>query len=88
MSEQLLLPAFENEILEINIEELHFSKDVPPQLLMGRKFQVILASIKEVGIIEPPVVTVKNGKYKIRKTSLFRPENRRIIIVIDITKLV
>lgn len=40
MSEQLLLPAFENEILEINIEELHFSKDVPPQLLMGRKFQV------------------------------------------------
>ena len=63
MSEQLLLPAFENEILEINIEELHFSKDVPPQLLMGRKFQVILASIKEVGIIEPPVVTVKNGKY-------------------------
>lgn len=59
MSEQLLLPAFENEILEINIEELHFSKDVPPQLLMGRKFQVILASIKEVGIIEPPVVTVK-----------------------------
>lgn len=63
MSEQLLLPAFENEILEINIEELYFSKEVPPQLLMGRKFQVILASIKEVGIIEPPVVTVKNGKY-------------------------
>ena len=58
MSEQLLLPAFENEILEINIEELHFSKDVPPQLLMGRKFQVILASIKEVGIIDS-VVTVK-----------------------------
>ena len=46
MSEQLLLPAFENEILEINIEELHFSKDIPPQLLIGRKFQVILASIK------------------------------------------
>lgn len=40
MSEQLLLPAFENEILEINIEELHFSKDIPPQLLMGRKYGI------------------------------------------------
>ena len=71
MSEQLLLPAFENEILKINIEELHFSKEIPPQLLMGRKFQVILASIKEVGIIEPPVVTVKNGKYHLDRNHIF-----------------
>lgn len=63
MSEQLLLPAFENEIVDINIEKLHFSKEISPHLLMGRKFKVILASIREVGIIEPPVVTVKGGEY-------------------------
>lgn len=57
MSKQLLLPAFENEIVSINVRDISFTKDIQPQVLASTKFQVIMTSIKEVGIIEPPVVT-------------------------------
>lgn len=63
MSKQLLLPAFENEIISINVADIQFTKDIQPQVLASAKFQVIMTSIKEVGIIEPPVVTYKNRKY-------------------------
>ena len=63
MSKQLLLPAFENEIISINVADIQFTKDIQPQVLASTKFQVIMTSIKEVGIIEPPVVAYKNGKY-------------------------
>lgn len=65
MSKQLLLPAFENEIVSINVRDISFTKDIQPQVFSSTKFQVIMTSIKEVGIIEPPVVTYRNGKYTV-----------------------
>ncbi len=63
MSKQLLLPAFENEIITINVKDITFFKEINKQILNSTKFKVILSSIEEVGIIEPPVVTNKNGSY-------------------------
>lgn len=63
MAEQLLLPAFEEEIKELNVDDIVLTKDITPSVLSSTKFKVILSSIKEVGIIEAPVVAAKNGKY-------------------------
>lgn len=63
MSKQLLLPAFEHEIITIDVADIQFFKEIGAPLLNSTKFKVILSSIEEVGIIEPPVVTHKNGKY-------------------------
>lgn len=63
MSKQLLLPAFEHEIITIDVADIQFFKEIDAPLLNSTKFKVILSSIEEVGIIEPPVVTCKNGKY-------------------------
>ena len=62
-SKQLLLPAFEHEIITIDVADIQFFKEIDAPLLNSTKFKVILSSIEEVGIIEPPVVTCKNGKY-------------------------
>lgn len=63
MSEQLLLPAFEHEIVTLEISKIKGTKEILPSVLASTKFAVILASVKEVGIIEPPVVSYKAGKY-------------------------
>ena len=63
MAKQLLLPAFENEIVTLDIDKIKYSKELLPSVVASTKFAVILASIKEVGIIEPPVVTYDAGKY-------------------------
>lgn len=63
MSKQLLLPAFEHEVITIDVADIQFFKEIGTPLLNSTKFKVILSSIEEVGIIEPPVVTHKNGKY-------------------------
>lgn len=63
MSEQLLLPAFEHEIVTLDIANIQDTKEILPSVLASTKFAVILSSIKEVGIIEPPVVSYRAGKY-------------------------
>ena len=63
MSEQLLLPAFEHEIVTLDVANIQYTKEILPSVLASTKFAVILSSIKEVGIIEPPVVSYKAGKY-------------------------
>lgn len=63
MSKQLHLPAFEHEIVTLDVDKIKYSKELLPNVLSSTKFAVILASIKEVGIIEPPVVTYEEGKY-------------------------
>lgn len=63
MSKQLLLPAFENEIVTLDISRIKYTKELLPNVLASTKFAVILSSIKEIGVIEPPVVSYKAGKY-------------------------
>lgn len=63
MSKQLHLPAFEHEIVTLDVDKIKYSKELLPNVLSSTKFAVILSSIREVGIIEPPVVTYDNGKY-------------------------
>ncbi len=63
MTNHQLSQAFENHIVTLDVNSITFSKEINPQVLACKKFQVIVSSIKEVGIIEPPVVTTKNGGY-------------------------
>ena len=63
MTEQLLLPAFESEIVTLDVSKINYTKELLPNVLGSTKFSVILSSIKEVGIIEPPVVRYDAGKY-------------------------
>ncbi len=63
MPKDKLLPAFENEIVTIDVNNIVYSKDINVNALNGKKFEMIVSSIQEVGIIEPPVVTCKDGHY-------------------------
>ncbi|MBE6468185.1 MAG: hypothetical protein E7004_06330 [Alphaproteobacteria bacterium] len=63
MFDEVLHPAFEKEIVNIDVKNIVYSKDINAHLLNSRKFKVIVSSIEEIGIIEPPVVTCKNGRY-------------------------
>jgi len=53
--------GFDNETVDLALDQIAPVKITPPTILKGAKFQQILASIREVGIIEPPVV-YRDGK--------------------------
>ena len=65
MPKQLLLPAFEDEIKELNVDDIVLTKEITPSALSSTKFNIILTSIKEIGIIEAPMVTYKDGQYQL-----------------------
>lgn len=48
--------GFENDMITLRVDQLVPLKLVPPTMLVTDKYKQILASIKQVGIIEPPVV--------------------------------
>ncbi len=48
--------GFHEQIIEVDIKDVIPTKPVTPAMRRSRKYQQILSSIKEVGIIEPPVV--------------------------------
>jgi len=49
--------GFQTELVELSVSELHPTKVVPLQSLRGRKYAQILSSVREVGIIEHPMVS-------------------------------
>lgn len=57
--------GFESKIVELELNQLIPIKAITPSIKDSRKFQQIISSIKEVGIIEPLVVT-KDKKLKDR----------------------
>lgn len=57
--------GFESKIVELELDQLIPIKPITPAIKDSRKFQQIISSIKEVGIIEPLVVT-KDKKLKDR----------------------
>jgi len=56
--------GFEKELVDLAISELCPTKKISPNVKHGRKYSQILSSIREVGLIEPPVVTLCNKKRK------------------------
>ena len=56
--------GFQRELVNLAIAELSPTKSLSVQIKQGRKYSQILSSIREVGLIEPPVVALAS---KIRK---------------------
>ena len=55
--------GFEDNLVELPVAELFPTKTISVQSRQGRKYGQVLASIREVGLIEAPVVTpFKKGK--------------------------
>ncbi|WP_423210495.1 ParB/RepB/Spo0J family partition protein [Paracoccus yeei] len=54
--------AFEHDCITIAIAELLPLKTLPPTLKSGQKYRQIAASIREVGLVEPPVVARDPGQ--------------------------
>ncbi len=52
--------GFEKELVDLAIADLRCTKTLSPNLKYGRKYIQILSSIREVGLIEPPVVALCN----------------------------
>jgi hypothetical protein len=52
--------AFETETIIIDINDIVPVKKLLPNILSGKKYKQILSSVKEVGIIEPPIVKSQN----------------------------
>jgi len=56
--------GFDNQTINLRVNQIVPIKIVSPAARASQKFQQILASIREVGIIEPPVVAPQaDGKY-------------------------
>lgn len=57
--------GFQTNLIEVSITNLLFTKIITPQMKQGRKYAQVLSSIREVGLIEQPVVAPlkKNGGY-------------------------
>lgn len=55
--------GFNRETVDLSIDQIVLLKVVAPAARKSPKYHQILASIREVGIIEPPVVSRVRGKY-------------------------
>ena len=57
--------GFHTQLIELTIADLLFTKVITAQMKHGRKYAQVLSSIREVGLIEQPVVAPlkKNGGY-------------------------
>lgn len=57
--------GFDTQTVTLRLEDIVSLKVIEPKILAGEKFKQIVSSIREVGIIEPPVVShsKSGGKY-------------------------
>ena len=56
-------PGFADKTVNLTLDKIIFLKTINPGIRKNQKYNQIMASIKEVGIIEPPVVSHKDSKY-------------------------
>lgn len=56
--------GFEKKLVDLAITDLHLTKTISINVKHGRKYSQILSSIREVGLIEPPVVIFCNKMNK------------------------
>jgi hypothetical protein len=57
--------GFKNATIDLEIEQIALVKTIPPSVRKGRKYLQILASIRSIGVIEPPVI-IPDAKSKNR----------------------
>lgn len=53
--------SFNDETVDLSLDQIAALRIVPPAMLKSKKFQQIVASIREDGIVEPPVVYPDRG---------------------------
>jgi len=53
--------CFNNEFLEVSVEKLIYSKVLPENVKLSFKYRQILASIKEIGLVEPIIVFITDS---------------------------
>ena len=59
----MITQGFQEKLIELAVEELFPTKSISISVKQGRKYAQVISSIREVGLIEPPVVTpFKKGK--------------------------
>ena len=54
--------AFQHKILTLDIANISPSKELGRQILGSGKYREILASVRAIGLVEPPVVTFRDGR--------------------------
>ncbi|MDD4556822.1 MAG: plasmid partitioning protein RepB C-terminal domain-containing protein [Alphaproteobacteria bacterium] len=80
--------AFESEIITVAVDDLILTKNLPKNIYKTKKFSSIVASIREIGIIEPPVVVFKDDKYTLldghlRIAALKKLEQENVVCLIS-----
>ena len=57
--------SFDKETVDLSLDQIAALRLVPPEILKSKKFQQVIASIRETGVVEPPIVyPVKGSKGK------------------------
>lgn len=54
--------GFEKDLVNLLIADLRLTKTLSSNVTQGRKYSQVLSSIREVGLIEPPVVALCNNR--------------------------
>lgn len=81
--------SFDDETVDLRLDQIMPLKAVPPAVKTSPKYQQIIASIREVGIIEPPVVSADSkGKMYILLDGHLRIEALKEIGETEVTCLV
>ncbi len=57
--------AFEQGIIRLKLSEISFTKEISKDILTSRKYAQILSSIREIGLVEAPIVTFSGDKYEL-----------------------
>ena len=82
--------AFEPETVSVGLADLVPLRQIAPKVLKSRKFQQILSSVREIGVIEPPTVVRQEagtGKYYLVQGYL-RVEALRVLEIQNVVCLV
>lgn len=57
--------AFQDKLITMDVANIVPSKKLSKPLISGKKYQTILASMKAIGLVEPLVITFKDGKIRL-----------------------
>ena len=55
--------AFEQAIVHLKVSDIIFSKEINKDIFSTRKYAQIVSSIREIGLIEAPIVTFSDNGY-------------------------
>ena len=70
--------AFQASLKNIALKDIQTMHPFPEGIRESVKFKSILASVEEIGVIEPLAVYEENGKYLLLDGHVLRSEERRV----------